>query len=103
MYEGQLKDFVEKRHFRYSKMQMVFASTQVKWAETNDHLDVKLHLLEFTIRFYANVKKVKDYLVNFVATNKVWFTFRWTTSWIMLKEFLLQKSHRLTWGLVNSY
>ena len=39
-------------------MQAIFTATQAKWAETNDHLDVKLHLLESTIRFYANVKKV---------------------------------------------
>ena len=94
MYEGQLKDFVEKRHFRYSKMQIVFASTQAKWAETNEHLDVKLHLLEFTIRFYANVKKVKDYFI-FVATNVMWLICRWTTNWTELKEFLLLKSHQL--------
>ena len=74
MYEGQLKEFVEKRHFRYNKMQMVFASTQAKWANTNDRLDVKLHLLEFTIRFYTNVKKVKSYLIiEFIVMVMVYF------------------------------
>ena len=70
MYEGQLKEFVEKRHFRYDRMQTVFVSTQAKWADTNEHLDVKLHLLEFTICFYANVKKVKKllyYILNLLA------------------------------------
>ena len=96
MYEGQLKDFVEKRHFRYSKMQMVFASTQTKWTETNEHLDVKLHLLKYTIRFYANVKKVKNYsIILFVAIVMFWFIRRWTIGWMQLKEFLLLKSHQL--------
>ena len=73
MYEGQLKDFVEKRHFRYNKMQMVFASAQGKWADTNDHLNIKLHLLEFTICFYANVKKVKIILSYVILFSQTWY------------------------------
>jgi len=61
MYEEQLKDFVEKQHFRYDRMQTAFAVTKNKWKETNDRLKIKLRLLEFTISFYMNVKQVNSH------------------------------------------
>lgn len=62
-YEGQLKEFVEKRHFRYNKMQTAFAAAKEKWLNINERLNIKLRLLEFTICFYANVKKVQYYVL----------------------------------------
>jgi len=57
-YEGQLKEFVAKQHFRHDQMQSAFIAAKTKWTETDDRMNVKLRLLNLTIVFYENAKKV---------------------------------------------
>jgi len=57
-YEGQLKDFVAKQHFRHDRMQSAYTAAKTKWTETNYRMNTKLHLLKLTILFYENAKKV---------------------------------------------
>ena len=59
MYEGQLKEFVAKQHFRHDQMQSAFTAAKTKWVETNDRMNIKLRLLNLTIVFYGNAKTVR--------------------------------------------
>ena len=62
VYEGQLKDFVAKQHFRHDQMQSAFTAAKTKWTETNDRTNIKLCLLNLTIVFFGSVKKVCSHL-----------------------------------------